>query len=653
MKFSTVTIKNFFSYQGEIIYRFDDSNKSITLIIGENGFGKTSFINSIKIALHGVTKDLLSIGELVLTKSDFILGSHDKNFSGLLNRIAKINGENKASVTIEVLDDEPFIIHREFVISNTSYHEHLSIKDRDDTILYEDIEAQDFINYKISPTLAKFFFFDGEKIQTIADFSKDEFRQMLEDVLELDIYDHLINDSYNVIKKINKNELDPELRKRVLKHEEELNQVQEQLTSLTLKLEEESLVLNGLLQDQSELDQKLSKLKSKYKKPLEDAKRKLNEVINKRSDLLREFKELTYAQLPLLLSQKLKEKVNRDISENYRGNLSIAQNIIDLKKKEFLSMVDKSQQAQIEKIYDQIFNTSNSKLSVLFADSTKIELQYETFKNINFVKLLDDLASIKEEINTLQTEIHDYEHNIQMDQKEYEQDFKRAVSIAEKVGSQRTKIEDLKAELERLKQVEKNIKLEVGRTSIKDHKNSLAKLKVEALESAIKVAAEMKLKIKEDKRELLEESINAKFNLLKKEGYEANYIKLNSDFNINIYDINHRPMDILSSSSGQKQIIATSLIWGISEYISEEIPMIIDTPLGRLDEENQSLILTQFYPNASSQVLILPTPSELRHEGFESLREEVSQIFLLSNGGSATSISKQNTHDFFSTRYIR
>lgn len=651
MKFSTITIKNFFSYQGEITYRFDDSNKPITLIIGENGFGKTSFINSIKIALHGVTKDLLSIGELVLAKSDFILGSHDKNFSGLLNRIAKINGENKASVTIEVLDDEPFVIHREFVISNTSYHEHLSIKDRDDTILYEDIEAQDFINYKISPTLAKFFFFDGEKIQTIADFSKDEFRQMLEDVLELDIYDQLINDSYNVIKKINKNELDPELRKRVLKHEKELNQVQEQLTSLTLKLEEESLVLNGLLQDQSELDQKLSKLKSKYKKPLEDAKRKLNEVINKRSDLLREFKELTYAQLPLLLSQKLTEKVNRDISENYRGNLSIPQNIIDLKKKEFLSMIDESQQAQIEKIYDQIFNTSNSKRSVLFADSTKIELQYETFKNINFVKLLDDLVSIKEEINTVQTEIHDYEHNIQMDQKEYEQDFKRAVSIAEKVGSQRTKIEDLKTELERLKQVEKNIKLEIGRTSIQDHQNSLAKLKVEALESAIIVAAEMKLKIKEDKRELLEESINAKFNLLKKEGYEANYIKLNSDFNINIYDINHQPMDILSSSSGQKQIIATSLIWGISEYISEEIPMIIDTPLGRLDEENQSLILTQFYPNASSQVLILPTPSELRHEGFKSLREEVSQVFLLSNGGSATSISEQNTHDFFSTRY--
>lgn len=90
---------------------------------------------------------------------------------------------------------------------------------------------------------------------------------------------------------------------------------------------------------------------------------------------------------------------------------------------------------------------------------------------------------------------------------------------------------------------------------------------------------------------------------------------------------------------------------GISEYISEEIPMIIDTPLGRLDEKNQSLILNQFYPNASSQVLILPTPSELKHEAFKNLENDISQIFVLSNKGSATTIEEQNKKDFFRNRY--
>jgi len=197
----------------------------------------------------------------------------------------------------------------------------------------------------------------------------------------------------------------------------------------------------------------------------------------------------------------------------------------------------------------------------------------------------------------------------------------------------------------------KEIEREIARTSIKDHKNSLAKIKIESLKATIKVARQMKIKIKEDKREMLENSINIKFSLLKKEGYEADKILLDNNFNINVFDKNKRAMDILSSSSGQKQVIATALIWGISEYISEEIPMIIDTPLGRLDEKNQSLILNQFYPNASSQVLILPTPSELRHDGFDDLKDEISQIFTLSNKGSATSITEQNKIDFFENRY--
>lgn len=651
MKFKAITIKNFFSYQGEVKFDFEDSNKPITLIIGENGFGKTSFINSIKIALHGITKDLLSIGELVLTKSDFILGNRDKNFSGLLNRVAKSDGENRASITIEVSDDEPFMIHREFVLASNYFTENLTIRDKDNKTLYTDIEAQDFINYKISPTLAKFFFFDGEKIQTIADFSKDEFRQMLEDVLELDIYDQLIYDAQSVIKKINKNELDPELRKRVSQKEEELAHVQEQLVKHGLKLEEETLELNEQLQDQKELDSKLSKLQGKHKKPLTEAKGRLADALNKRLELLQKFKELSYAQLPLLLSQKLKAKVEKDIDENYKGNISIPQNIVDLKRKEFLALIEVSQKTQMEKVYNQVFNTSNNKQSVLFADSTKIELQYETFKNMNFLELLDELIIVKGQISEYENEIHALEMSIQEDQKEYEQDFKQVKVIAEKVGSQRVKTEELKAEIERLNQLEKNIHLEIGRTSIKDHQNSLAQLKIKSLESVINVAKEMKVKIKEDKREMLEESINVKFNLLKKEGYEADHIKLDTDFNINVYDKNGLPMDILSSSSGQKQIIATSLIWGISEYISEEIPMVIDTPLGRLDEKNQSLILNQFYPNASSQVLILPTPSELRHEGFKSLQEEVSQVFMLSNKGSATSVLEEETHDFFSKRY--
>ena len=651
MKFKSITINNLFSYHGQIKFDFNNANQPISLIIGENGFGKTSFINSIKIALHGITKDLLQIGELTLSKQDYILGSTTKNFSGILNRIAKDNDSNKASIVIELEDGGLFRIKREFTISENSYSEKLTIQDFENESFIDDYEAQDFINYKISPTLAKFFFFDGEKIQTIADFSKDEFRQMLEDVLELDIYDQLIIDSENVIKKINKQELNPELQKIVTLKEEELIDIIKTIEEKEEELTIQRKSLKNLHSMEKELDKKLTKLEGKHKRPFKEAKEKLAILEEDQEKYLKIFKELSYIQLPLLLNKKLNKSVNQDLENNYKGNISISQNIIDIKREEFISQIEESQKDSMLKIFDKVFNSQNNRQNVPFADSIKLESQYKELKDIDITQILDKLISIKDDIKYWEGELDSLELQMQEDKKEYEEEFKKVKLLAQNIGIHIEKVNKLESQINELLLTKKEIEREIAKTSIKDHKNSLAKIKIDSLKATIKVAREMKAKIKEDKREMLETSINIKFNLLKKEGYEADKIVLDSNFNINIFDQNKRAMDILSSSSGQKQVIATALIWGISEYISEEIPMIIDTPLGRLDEKNQSLILNQFYPNASSQVLILPTPSELRHEGFDDLKEEISQIFLLSNKGSATSISEQNKIDFFENRY--
>lgn len=653
MRFKSITINDLFSYESSITFNFKDTSKPITLIIGENGFGKTSFINSIKIALHGITKDLLSMGEMILSKQDYVLGNKDKNFSGVLNRLAKLNNKNKAWVKIEVEDVEPFSIVREYTIWNNSYTENLNIYDEDNNLLYSDLEAQDFINFKISPNLAKFFFFDGEKIQTIADFSKTEFRQMLEDVLELDLYDQLAIDAMSVIKKINKAELDENLQNVVSQKEEELSQAELTLETLSLQLMAKKSYLNQLTQEQKDLDKKLSKLNSKYKKQIEEEKSNLIQYQNIQLDYQKRFKEAVYLQLPLLLNSKLNDLVKKDIDDNYKGNVTIAKHIIELKKKEFLSLIDQSQQSGIEAVFDKVFNSDNNKQSVIFADPEKIEYQYKTIRKQNISELIDNLILVKDNIAKTQNNIHDLERSLQLDKKEYEKDFIRVKTLAENIGQYKANIENLENEIATLTANKREIEKEIGRISIKEHQSSVAKLKIQSLESAIKIAKQMKIKIKEDKKEILENTINTKFNLLKKEGYEAACIKLDSDFNINVYDKQSLPMDILSSSSGQKQIIATALIWGISEYISEEIPMIIDTPLGRLDEKNQSLVLNQFYPNASKQVIVLPTPSELRHDGFKHLQSQISQIFELSNQGSSTSIKEQNITDFFDTRRLK
>ena len=648
MRFKDIKIENLFSYYGERHFRFDEEGRPVTLIIGENGFGKTSFINSVKIALHGVNRDILSIGSQSLTKDDFVMGNADKNFSGVLNRKAREAGGKVAKVEIVLEDNGDILkIERKFTLNKKGYSETLKAFDGEENLLAEGDEAQDMINKHVSPTMARFFFFDGEKIQTIADFSHEEFTKMLEDVLELDIYDQMQKDAEFLIRKISKGELDEDMQKEVDEKEALLEKQKEHIESTKVALKGEEKVLKRLKAEKEATDKRIDNLKSRFKKPLSEAKDTLSKLNAEKDMLVGELKKATLVELPLLLNRKLKKKVKEDIEKNYKGKTQIDPALLVKKKEELLQMLGEGKES-VSKAFDKVFAADTGKKSVSFADPHKVEKQYDLLPNTDLLTLLGKLSENKYRMEETMSEIAALEQSIQSDKKEYEEDFALAERLTKDIIRQEMKLEQMEKDLVLLIEEEKETEREIARLTIREHKSAVANAKIRTLESIIAVSEKMKKKIKSDKRAALEQSINEKFKKLKKEGYEADRIVLDENFNINLFDKHRRPMDILSSSSGQKQIIATALIWGISDYISDDIPMIIDTPLGRLDERNQSLILNEFYPNVSKQVIILPTPSELKHEGFVPLTEHISQTFVLKNAGSATSVEKADIRDIVS-----
>jgi DNA sulfur modification protein DndD len=650
MKFKTIIIENLFSYEGQVVFDFNNTEKPITLIIGENGFGKTSFINSVKIALHGIGKDLLNIGAQKLSKQDFILGNPDKHFSGILNRNARNHGINEAIVKIEIDDDEIIKIERRFTIHTSSYSETLLIFNGDGELIAENDEAQDIINAKISPTMAQFFFFDGEKIQTIADFSHEEFTKMLEDVLELDIYDQAIKDSEEMIRRTIKNELDSDIKNQVTNTEKELEEVTLNIEKYKDNLTQESLKLKSLESEFKKIEKKLNKLKSRHKKSLDEANEKLESLKQKEQKDIEKFKQITLVQLPMLLNPKLLNQVKSDIDNNYKGRVQIDTELLNKKKEELLEKLSTNIE-NVAKAFDEVFKPSDVNQSVSFADPYRVEKQFNALPEIDLKSLLERLSKTKVEIKEVKNEIEELEQKIALEKKDYEDDVNKSKDLLKEIGHQKAICENIENKIIEAQKRQKILKSELSKLTISEHKNELINKKIEIYESIIKVAKEMKKKIKKEKRKSLEQSINEKFHYLKKEGYEADKIILDNDFKINIYDKFDNPMDILSSSSGQKQIIATALIWGISEYISEEIPMIIDTPLGRLDDKNQTLILKEFYPNASKQVIILPTPSELKHEGFKTIQDSINEIFVLRSAGSSTTVTKKDSLEQFFQHY--
>ncbi len=652
MRFKSIAIENVFSYYGLKHFDFENKDEPVALIIGENGFGKTSFINSVKIALHGINKDILSIGNQTLSKEDFVVGNSSKNFSGMLNRKAKLDGIKEAKVIVTLDDDDIYVVERTFTFKDDSYVESLMLYDEEQNLLAQGDDAQDIINQKISPTIARFFFFDGEKIQTIADFSHEEFTKMLEDVLELDIYDQMASDAEYLIRKINKAELDKDLQAQVEEKEKVYDNLKEEIiTTEETFSNEKKVVLKEMEGQKRELDNKLKKLKSRFQAPLAEARETLVATEEERQELVGQLKQATLVQLPLLLNASLKESVSKDIDANYRGKVQIDSKVLAVKKEQLMKFLEAVESKnEVASAFDSVFQSSSENQSVSFADPHKIEQQFDALPKIDLPVLLTALSDNAQTLKETESEITTLEHKIADDKKEYEEDFILATKMTEDIIRQNVKCETLEEKIITLNAEEKELRRELGKLTIQEHKNALANEKIKTLKSIIKVSSIMKKKIKTDKRANLEKSINIKFKQLKKEGYEADKIILDENFNINLYDIDGNAMDILSSSSGQKQIIATALIWGISEYIAEDIPMIIDTPLGRLDEKNQSLILNKFYPEVSKQVIILPTPSELKHDGFKSLTKHVSQTFVLSNAGSATSVEEINIDDIVHTK---
>ena len=82
-------------------------------------------------------------------------------------------------------------------------------------------------------------------------------------------------------------------------------------------------------------------------------------------------------------------------------------------------------------------------------------------------------------------------------------------------------------------------------------------------------------------------------------------------------------------SAGEKQIYAISMLWALARTSGRPLPMIIDTPLGRLDSEHRANLVQRYFPSASHQVILLSTDTEVDGSLLEELGSSVSHSYRL------------------------
>ena len=96
-------------------------------------------------------------------------------------------------------------------------------------------------------------------------------------------------------------------------------------------------------------------------------------------------------------------------------------------------------------------------------------------------------------------------------------------------------------------------------------------------------------------------------------------------------DRNGKPLPFDRLSAGERQLLATSLLWGLARASGRPVPTIIDTPLGRLDSSHRTHLIERYFPNASHQVLLLSTDEEIVGPYYTALKPSVTRTYLLNH----------------------
>ena len=191
-----------------------------------------------------------------------------------------------------------------------------------------------------------------------------------------------------------------------------------------------------------------------------------------------------------------------------------------------------------------------------------------------------------------------------------------------------------------LKVAEEELKtLEFRRTSARRERERLLKAQsdAEATQGRAALAGRIgqvleryEARLLESKLSTLEKEFVRRFNhLARKGGFVADARIDRSTFQTTLIDRDGREIAKAALSAGEKQVYAIAMLWALAHASGRALPMIIDTPLARLDSEHRRAFVERYLPEASHQVIVLSTDTEVDDALLQRLMPAVSHTYRL------------------------
>ena len=111
------------------------------------------------------------------------------------------------------------------------------------------------------------------------------------------------------------------------------------------------------------------------------------------------------------------------------------------------------------------------------------------------------------------------------------------------------------------------------------------------------------------------------------------------ELDLKYLDYKGEAVEKASLSAGEKQLMVISILWALAICSKKKLPVIIDTPLSRLDSSHRASLVTKYFPHASDQTIILSTDSEIDLKYYEMMKDYIGDEFTLSYDDETRSTS--------------
>ncbi|EPJ0400377.1 DNA sulfur modification protein DndD [Providencia rettgeri] len=611
----------------------DDNPRPIVLFGGLNGAGKTSILSAIRLALYG----RLAFGSTT-QQQEYV-----EELSTLVHN-GSSSGEQPNEASIELV----FTYNKggqeaEFTVTRTwqkGKRDKLSLQQDGKVIqgLNYD-QCQGFLNELIPHGIADLFFFDGEKIAELAeDESGTILRTAVRRLLGLDLIEKLRNDLMIFVKRQQSGQLAESQQQNLSILELKIKEFAFKTEQILEKADSAKIRIDLISKEIIQYETLLNSQGGAFAQTKTQEMQKVETFIKEKDRLEKALRHecdsaLPYALAPKTLSRLLEQinsemqlkqansfekelnqfltQLKQDISFRSGSTGKIAAAAIEDNLQEYLAGKPKG-----ELLFDISEREAGMIQQSIERDSKKSWQRFNLYRN--------QLAEIEEQLEQAAANIARAPEDDQL------------MSIFEKLRELDRQRESKRLEysslLEEAKQT-KQQQLDCARQIQKVHDTAR---NLHSYSSAFKNAHET-INLLDSYTELLTKArvktLSTNFEvayhkLARKEDLQLNAHINPETFDVELIDETGAVINRKLLSAGEKQIYAIAILEALAKTSGRDLPVIIDTPLGRLDSQHRDKLINHYFPFASHQVVLLSTDTEVDERYFvDQLRDDISHAY--------------------------